>query len=280
MDRTRVGRFFRGISSKLSVFWTRLSEFEKFVLIVIGIISATVIVTYSWGRYWPLGFHSEWKATYVASAVVICLLLVVRLSSRQPDVRHSLEAMAASFTTLAVVATGYWYFYERPGVPKINLSTSVEAWPIGEGMAAVRIEMTIENVGSTVVEFKESRFDGSKGPRDDRIKIDLGRVLPFDPEYKSNASLLRAGKSAAPGAELELVRTSQWPPLARNYHFSKGEIEAGETEKYYYKAVVPCVEGMVLASSVRIPKVGRLDESGKNLVWLAQSLSEPIAECR
>lgn len=146
-------------------------------------------------------------------------------------------------------------------------------------MAAVRIEVTIENVGSTVVEFKESGFDGSKGPRDDRIKIDLGRVLPFDPEYKNNAKLLNASKSAAQGAELELVRTSQWPPVARNYHFSKGEIEAGEIEKYYYKAVVRCVDGLVLASSVRVPKVGRLDASGKNLVWLAQSLSQPIERC-
>jgi hypothetical protein len=264
----------------LSTFWQGLSRLEEILLILLALAGAVGLATYSWTDNWPIGLHRDWRLTYGAGAVLFFAFLFVRLSARKTDVRHSLEALAAFFTTLAVLATGYWYFYERPGVPKINLSTAVEAWPIGDRMAVIRVEMTIENVGSTVVEFRETRFDGTQSPRDDRIKIDLGRVLPFDPDYEGNAKLLRANADRPDNGEFEVVRTSQWPPIGRSYHFSKGEIEAGETERYYYKAVVPCVDGMVVAATARVPKVGRLDENGKNLVWLAQALSEPVKHCR
>lgn len=270
---------------RLRSFWARRNQLEKSVLGLASFCAALILLTYSWEGWW-FGWHANWPATYAAGAILAFLIVFFRLSDRTAEERHSLEGAAAFFASMTLLAAGYWYFYERPGVPKLDVETAVEAWPIGEGLAVVRIEVKLQNVGSTIISFDNYTMTGQGGGRDDRLKVDLGKVFPFDADYAANVELLKKFKAslADESPTYPLEQTYKWPPLARAYELPAGEIEAGETEQYYYKAVIPCTKGMILASTVRVPKLGSglqkgQPGGGQSLVWLAQALSKPVSDC-
>lgn len=272
------------IWSTVTVFWNDRKDIEKLTLGIAAFVAVSIALTYSWSSGWWFAWHSNWPVTYAACAFFLFIFLFYRLAVRDGDVRHSMEGVAAVLASLTLFGAGYWYFYERPGVPKLDVHTEVQVWSIGDGKALVRVEVLLKNVGSTVIDFRNNRY--KEGSEDDRLKVDVGQVMPIDIENNATRELIenfdemRSNESRS----FEMVRTQHWPLRAKLYKLPEGEIEAGETERYYYKGIVPCIDGMVLASTVRVPKVGyNLDKTGKlqhkTLVWVAQSLSNSISSC-
>lgn len=113
--------------SRSRMFWANRNQFEKFMLIFASLCAGGILLTYSWVDWWWLGIHANWPATYSAGAILAFLLVFYRLSDRTTEERHSLEGAAAFFACVTLLAAGYWYFYERPGVPKLDVQTAVEA---------------------------------------------------------------------------------------------------------------------------------------------------------
>lgn len=283
--RSGFGFLTRALRGSAEFAWGKRNHLEGVLLILSAIFAFFVVFTYAWWPGWWMSYHVNWKLTYGAGAIFCFLLILFRLADRGNDVRHSLEGVAAFFTSLALIAAGYWYFYERPGVPKVDLTTSVDAWPVGGGNALVRVVVEAKNVGTTVIDFDLYKEVAAAGQLDLRRKIDLGSFLPFDPDYQNHGDLVKGLNEAVINRELGrkgefmLVQNYLWPALARQYEIPQGEIESGETDKYYYKALVPCSEGMILVVTARLPKLGALDENGKPYIWLSQALSEPIVGC-
>lgn len=289
-DRPATSRFAAMLPVSVRTFWNKRNDFEKVVVFLAAFAAAGIALTYAWTPGWWFALHENWAWTYVACSTFLFLFIFFRLADRSEGARHTMEGVAAFFACITLLTAGYWYYYERPGVPKLDVGTSIEAWPIGGGMAMVRVDVSLTNVGTTVIDFREYRHTGEETrngrARDDRIKVDLGQVLPFVEEYTGHEELLAdfVRDDAAENREYLLERSYRWPPIARDYRLPEGEIEAGETEHYYYKAIVPCSEGMILASTVRMPKVGSLAPvrdgvRNESLVWLAQSLGQPVNGC-
>lgn len=236
-------------------------------------------------------FHRMWDLAFFAAGI-LALAVAVKVLMRSPnETRHSFESVAALISTLALFFAGYWYFVDRKGVPKLDVTTQADLWPIGEGRALVRVTVQIENVGTSMISFaKYNRLerDAKTGKiiRDDRLKVDIGQILPFDAENRKNGELAAAFAKRAEGGKksFNMERTRLWPLRAKNYQFPKGEIEAGEVDKYYYKAIVRCHDGMVLAVTARIPKLESYrsmspNRDGERYVWSAQSVTDGNIVC-
>lgn len=83
--------------------------------------------------------------------------------------RHSFEGTAALVSSLAILSTAYWFVFERPGVPKIDVASSAEMFPIAGKGVLVGIGVQAKNVGSTAVKFQKSAV----------AIISVGQVIPL-----------------------------------------------------------------------------------------------------
>lgn len=231
-----------------------------------------------------------WPSAYALILLSIALLIVfwVALFTGDNDFKHTFEGLAAVLSSIALVLAGYWFFIERRSVPKATLEPSIQLFPVGEGMALARVELLIENVGNTAIEIEP----------DDFVALEIGQVMPAIGGHfemmKDEFRPLEPGDSP-----LGIMRTDIYSPLARldrtfdiRSDKSTGrhndqlafKIEAGETEKRYFKALIPCVDGLVASVRVEVPKkMDRfqrfMDQQEVQHVWRAQSISNTIENC-
>lgn len=232
---------------------------------VITLLAAPALIFFGWLAYALL--------LLVVSAIVA---LGCYLRDSEEPIRHSFEAAGALLSSLAILAAGYWYFIERPRVPKLALAPEIHAWPVGKDMALVRVSLGLENVGSTEIVLSNA----------DPIKIEIGQVLPASGrQYQGLVAELDVGR-AHPDKPLKALRTDKWPLRAKVIDGTDIVIEAEETERLHYKAVVPCKPGLLLAVTAKVPK--RLhwfdqlftERKHENLYWVGQALTdEPITNC-
>ncbi len=243
----------RFLASRIRVVWIIL------LLFAVGLVLF-------WPSYWGLGL-----------VVVAALLLFWNaLRAGQDYDRHSLEGLAAFLSCVALVLAGYWYFIERRGIPKLNVHSDIQAWPMRGNALLVRTEVRLENVGTVKYELdNEAPF-----------RLEIGQVFPVRPAEDVNTLLeaFRAGERNEFDV-YNIVRTDQWPMLAAVEGGLSTEIESGETERRYFKAIVPCSEGQVLAATAIVPKQvdwlsGFFERQDELLFWKSQSLSLPVEECR
>lgn len=198
-----------------------------------------------------------------------CLLLI-RASS---DIHAGFQATAAALTCFALLTGGYWYFVERRGIPKVNVEPEVQAWPVADRLLLVRASVSATNVGVTAV-----RLDKAVP-----VELELGQVFP--PAGKQAAALIADAKDPAKlEAGLALAQTDKWPLRASNYEGVDAVIEAGESEKLYYKAVIPCEDGMVIALTAKVPKQlswfdSLFEPEREQAYWIAQAVAEMKGRC-
>ena len=230
---------------------------------------------------WP-GF-----AGLAVAGIAILIVCWVALQSGSNDFKHSFEGLAAVLSSLAIVLAGYWYFIERRSVPKVNVIPNIQIWSVGNGRALARVEMRIENVGSSDVQID----------RNDKVVIEIGQVVPAISDHfammnRNFEQSKRAGKSSG------IMRTDIYSPKAildRSFDLRKRSddrfndqlefrIEAGETERRYFKALVPCEDGLVSSVRVEMPKKLNwlqrfFDHEGSQKVWRGQAISNQIESC-
>lgn len=219
-----------------------------------------------------------WPSYEALAGVVLAALLAVWIALRvgKSDDRHSIEGLAALLTCIALLLAGYWYFIERKGIPKLNVDTTVDAWPISNGALFVRIETKFENVGTVKYEIEE----------EDPFRLEIGQVYPVRPadDVRELKRAFDARETNEFGA-YNIKRNDNWPLLAIINGEVSTEIEAGETEKRYFKAIIECRENMVIAATTVVPKRidwlnGFFERRKEPLFWKSQTLSDPIKNCR
>ncbi|GAA0268963.1 hypothetical protein GCM10009127_06040 [Alteraurantiacibacter aestuarii] len=218
--------------------------------------------------YWPSYF------SLIFLTIVFCITLWLFLKDSSHDSRHSMEGLAAFLSCLALLLAGYWYFVDRRGIPKLNAVPIVQVWPVGDHKAFVRVELLLENVGNTDIDI---------APDDDKFFLEIGQVLPVT--GSDIETLTQDYHPLEKGGEpLMIIRTDRYPSRALIVGGMDLKIESGETERRYFKALIPCVDGLVASARVEVPK--RLDrlqrffeDDQRQHVWRGQSVSKIIESC-
>lgn len=219
-----------------------------------------------------LPWHKSLFVAFIV-CVVFAFVSIVLFQNRLGEAgRHSFEVSAALISSFAILSTGYWFVFERPGVPKIDVESRSEIYPLSGKRALVRIEVEARNVGSTAVKFS----------KDALAYIHIGQIVPIPSEALE--SYRNALRDEGDEQGLPIENADDWPALAEKRVELETMIEAGESERYYYKAIVPCAKNMALSVTVRIPKNrGFLDrtfgDSSAIYYWIDQSATRLDRPC-
>jgi hypothetical protein len=218
------------------------------------------------------------------------------------------QGLAAALSAAALLFGAYWYMIERPGAAKLNLKLDGRAVLVDEERALVFLRVDVENVGNSPVSFggedpaaskppaarappadvdclpesDEAAAAAAAGAPQNVISVRLGRVVPLSEGLKLRLGC--ATLDAPGGPAVRLARADLWPPVASTDQNLLTRIEAGETESYYYRAIVPCEAGLVLSASARIPKRGTVtdalvQQNPVGHVWIGQSLVDLSEAC-
>ncbi len=200
----------------------------------------------------------------------------VWIHSSKKSWSEGVNGFSAFLSSVALIIASYWYFYERPGVPKLNLEVSGSHWKTDQNELLVSVVVRLENVGNTTIVFREG----------EKLKLDIGYILPA---VGSDIKALRAFRGKLKNFEADefrVIQRDQWPALAYNRTDLAAEIEAGETERYYFKALLDCDRGYVLGLTARVPKKeGFLEgllgpgEGRDDMVWISQSILDTRDIC-
>ncbi len=203
----------------------------------------------------------------------LCAILVWLLSrSWTEQARTGLEGFGALVTFLAVVIGSYWYLDRRPDAPKINLALTGAAIKLGRD-ALVTLDLTVANVGLSTLDFAA-----------EPMTIYVQKVSPLN-------SGMRATLYNADGSPRDMIDSNYlWTALRRTSFPYTARIEAGETDHYYFRTVVPCAPSLIVLLQVRLPKkphgiaaFADLDAVAgrpKNEKWIVESFVDVGETCR
>jgi len=227
------------------------------------------------------------------------------------------QGLAAALSVLALLFGVYWYMIERPGAAKLNLLLQAQAFRADPGRALIFLSVEVQNVGNTPVSFEgekqreekegdaqlpispynaavrpppptdvdclpESREAGNIARETSVMKIRVGKVAPLTEGLRQRLACATASSPTA--GQVPLARADLWPPVAWADQTLVTKIEAGETEKYYYRALVPCEKSLVVAATARIPKRGTITDAliqreSPGLVWIGQTIIDLSEVC-
>lgn len=250
-------------------------------IVVLGLVT----VTFPWHRLIALVF------------VAICALLIAiiwrLIRSVDPSERNMVEAITGTLTSIAILSAGYWYVFERPGVPKVDLSAETKAWPVKGNKLWLSTTVKIRNVGSTAIHFEPEQ----------KLKVFIGQVMPATGNTFDSLTAHADQRIADGKKSMSMVDDPNWPKRAsityqleekaeRNRSAEESEednskstiIEAGEEEQFDFKAMIACEDNMILATMAKLDKPTVLMDrmmgrSTDNFVWLTQSIGEEVAPC-
>jgi hypothetical protein len=264
-----------------------------------GLISAAIVAVLAVLLLLKLWFWA------VGGAILLAAFIGWRFHSNERSERS--QGLAAALSVLVLLFGAYWYMIERPGAAKLNLLLTGQGFR-APGGALVFLAVDVQNVGNTPVSFAGEpeparpapAAAGPVGPPPDVdclaesgeamaaatqasvMKIRIGKVMPLTAPMKER--LACATQASPADGPVPLARADLWPPVARVDQILIAKIEAGESEKYYYRLIVPCERGLVLAASARIPKRGTItdafiQEEPAGQVWIAQTLIDLVQVC-
>ncbi|MCA1748415.1 MAG: hypothetical protein LC634_02380, partial [Sphingomonadales bacterium] len=118
-------------------------------------------------------------------------------------------------------------------------------------------------------------------PLDNVMMVRLSKVVPISERMRSRleCSTLTDRNSAT-----SLARADLWPPVARIDEVLRATIETGESENYYFRALIPCEDGLTLSASVRVPKRSTVTDvlfgqRQEGMVWISQTIFEVGDAC-
>ena len=210
----------------------------------------------------------------IIGGLLALFVIGLAVDATSDSTKQSLEGLAALMSCIALVFAGYWYFIERRGIPKLNVDPQIQVWPVGDGQAFVRVELRMENVGTSKIELHP----------DDKIRIEVGQVLPLAGKQARGLQADFKAVTAEGGKAFAMLKTDKWPLRASFTDGIDTVIESGETERIFFKGIIPCHDGLVAIATAEVPKKlnwpdSLFDTSGELLYWKGQVLSDRIETC-
>ncbi len=185
-----------------------------------------------------------------------------------PESRYwsrQLGNLQALLTISAVLLTGVWYFFERPTQAKLTIAQDGTGLRLPDGRVLVLAEVSIENVGDTAIDFKESP-----------VEFYIQQVVPLPPAVAQEFA-----KPPAAGRPWPVRNADNWGVIAElgasggaQEARLRSQIEAGETEQLYFRAVLPCKPGLKVYLNTRLEKPG-----GRGLKWTRHTLLDLGEQC-
>ena len=172
----------------------------------------------------------------------------------------------------------YWYFFDRPGVPKIDMEVTTQVLPFRSKTALVRIDLKIKNLGSSILKFD----------KDDYGSITLMKISPLTKEDVTSIEDDIHQRSTQQEHVSKIAQVDTWPVLAKGPLALESSKEAGETDHLYFRSIVPCETAvgreLILATQITIPKVYSpidklLGQADERYEWIAQDVTAPFKEC-
>lgn len=225
----------------------------------------------------------------VAVALLLMWFLAPLLGAPGREVRaKGLSAFQTLCTLAGITLIGAWYMIERPDAARLKFEQKVLGVPTQDGQAIVAIEIEIENVGGHEARFEKTPYT-----------ILIQQVSPLDPAVLANE--VKAGPTGYRGIADANNWTEKDPggklPGLLAYRIggkSSGSwrqthpgfsslIQPKESDFYYYRAILPCREGLVVSISSRFRTIpGPIDRlwSRNDLVWIKQSFLDLSDVCR
>jgi hypothetical protein len=178
-------------------------------------------------------------------------------------------------TAAAIMLAGYWYFVERRGKPHADVTQAVSVVPIKPGFVGVESQISIKNLGETVLRINQAR-----------VKLQQISPPPSDPGILIPEKLASLGRDEWPeyaepdatGRQLPMFSTTelQWPTIRRYRDKVNHEIEPGETDVMIATFIVTCDIKMVRVAALLRKDSGDKDEKW----WRSAAFADTAKVCR
>ncbi|WP_309645180.1 hypothetical protein [Phenylobacterium sp.] len=220
------------------------------------------------------------------ATVVLATIAVLRLAaylSRTPtfgSMSNTVEFAEKSLTIVAILAAGFWYFFERPDSAKVDIEQSVAIQPAQPGFVLLLTEISIKNVGSTVLDFNNSPYT-----------IEVLQITPLTkvPAKEYSDDYGRSVRRMHGADEWSLVGRYQSDEKVPGLKKSEMEIEgltslieSNETENLYHRLILACQPDLRLAvrSQFRKPKTWQDNLAQRPTVyWTKQTYVDVTEAC-
>jgi hypothetical protein len=190
-----------------------------------------------------------------------------------------LSAFQTIFALIGIALAVEWYLVEQPDAARLKFDQTLTAVPLPNHFAMVIIEINISNVGGHADEFRDLPYHiyvQQVAPVEGGVKQSL-----FDKDGKplsqiSDADnwILLSYKAGGKAVSAQLPKTDDGLSTI---------IAPNESENYYFRAAVPCVENLhvSVSSHFQKPQSG-LDQlfNRKPVWWIKQSFLDLTDACK
>lgn len=194
------------------------------------------------------------------------------------------SAIQTITTVVGVILVAIWYVMERPDAARLKFEQTLSSAPLPDGKALVITEITITNVGVHTAYIENMPF-----------AIYLQQVAPVvddaiaaesAPNPDTGVPAMRAADNWSLiayylGGEDQAVGGKTWRRTGDA--LTKVEIQAGETDNFYYRATVNCAPALHVSVSSRFRKHAgtweRLQGLGA-ISWMKQSFLDLTDTCK
>lgn len=199
---------------------------------------------------------------YLLVCVSALMLVAFGLYRWKASTHEAALIFQAVLTGAAIVVAGYWYVVERRGSPHADVSQTVTQAPLGDGLVAVEVIVSVRNLGSTLLKISTA---------DIRLQQVYPNVVDLDAIRETKIdqwpNMFADGRPMFNGTEL------QWPILKWYHDKIDNEVEPGETDTIIADFVIPCaVKRYRIATELAKPE-------GPGLTWKARTFGSTVSEC-
>lgn len=203
------------------------------------------------------------------------------LFDRQGNWSSHVMAFETVLTISALVLGAGWFLVERPDAARLEVQMTGTSYKFDDARALVVIELGLKNIGVTAMNLRGRPY-----------RLSIQQVSPVD-------SRIIADLNPLPGATVGSVRPGdQWvtlavlddraiadrknPIQATSMSTMDSFLEAGETENLYYRALVPCSQGLQIAVTLHMPKPSTWFDGAQDgdLWWVKQTILDLTEQCK
>lgn len=216
----------------------------------------------------------------IGAAVLALIWAIAPLIALAQKHTAGLGAVQTLCAIGGVILVVVWYAVDRPDAARLKFDQAVTTAPLPGHRVLVVTELTIANVGGHEAKFHDWPY-----------YVLIQRVTPPDPAVAQALAppargypRLQDANNWGPGGVLAYRMAGQdmgdWKQTAEGF---EGEIAPSETDNFYFRAAVPCAEGLHISVSSRIRKPRgpwRVLTGAKPLVWIKQSFVDLTDLCK